>query len=223
MRVASKLTDESLSRHLHVDPACRALRVQRLAHRLARAAKGRTPALGIGRLGRGRQLKLLRLAAHQQVERELLRVDRNGILRSPVENVDRHRVGGIVVYQFCVIVLLAKFDERAVMRPLGRVCMGMPTLLHAGLSRHGGNATRDTRHGQPHPHHATHSLHQSHRMLLLFDTHPNTDHSANSSRSAAIMAFSACARPKHQKSAGWTKKSSSVELISPPRITVATG
>ena len=52
MVVSSKLTDESLARHLDVEPARRALRINRLAHRLAGAAERRTPALGIGRLGR---------------------------------------------------------------------------------------------------------------------------------------------------------------------------
>ena len=52
MVVSSKLTDESLARHLDVEPARRALRIDRLAHPLARAAERRTPVLGIGRLGR---------------------------------------------------------------------------------------------------------------------------------------------------------------------------
>ena len=47
MEVATKFTDESLARHLHVDPSRRAFRINRLAHRLTRAAERRTPALGI--------------------------------------------------------------------------------------------------------------------------------------------------------------------------------
>ena len=52
MGVPTKLTDESLARHLDIEPARRAPRIDRLAHRLAGAAERRTPALGIGRLGR---------------------------------------------------------------------------------------------------------------------------------------------------------------------------
>lgn len=40
---------------------------------------------------------------------------------------------------------------------------------------------------------------------------------------SSCMLRSASLRPKSQKRAGWTKKSSSVELIRPPMMTVATG
>ena len=47
MGVQPKFTDKSLARHLHVEPSCRASHINRLAHRLARAAERQIPALWI--------------------------------------------------------------------------------------------------------------------------------------------------------------------------------